>query len=308
MQAFFMSPRNSRDDNTTLLVDAGCADIVTTTSALAFESMVSSKLSIGCFQMPETCQWLRLQDEDELPYPYNKSFEEAKCDPFVAVHTSGSTGPLKVVTLANGTQTAMDAYQMIPAFQARRGISGLLRGTRIFMPFPLFHCAAIGLVLGTDIFMGVTTVLSYGGPLTAEMADNIHIHGMVQGTCLPPFILSGVTKDPVLLRNLLNLRYISYGGGPLSREVGNKLSSRGAALINFFGSSETNLLPSEVPDPEDWAYHKFCLHLGHEFRHYGDSLYELVIRRQESLELFQGVFFTFPELQESLRKTFSLNI
>lgn len=267
-----MSPRNSLDDNDALLVEAGCAIIVITTSALAVESKVSSRLSMAYIQMPETGHWLRAQDENESPYPYDKSFEEAKCDPFVAVHPSGSTGTPKIVTLANGTQTALDAYQMIPAFQARRGISGFLRGTRLFMPFPLFHCAAIGLVLGTNIFMGVTIVLPYGGPLT--------------------------TKDPALIRNLLGLRYISYGGGPLSREVGNELSSEGAALVNFFGSSETNLLPSEVPDPEDWEYHRFCSHLGHDFRQFGDGLYELIIRRDQNLELFQGVFYTFPELSE----------
>lgn len=293
-----MSPRNSLDDNTALLEDAGCATIVTTTSLLAVESKFPSKLSMAYIQMPEIGHWLRLQDEDESPYPYNKSFEEAKCDPFVAVHTSGSTGSPRIVTLAHGTQTALDAYQMIPAYQARRGISGFLRGTRLFMPFPLFHCAAIGLVLGTNIFMGVTTVFPSGGPLTAELAGRMHIHGRVQGTCLPPSILSDVTKDPALLRNLLGLRYISYGGGPLSREIGNQLSSKGAALVDFFGSSETNLLPSEVPDPEDWEYHKFCSHLGYEFRRFGDGLYELVIRRNESLKPFQGVFFAFPELQE----------
>ena len=149
-------------------------------------------------------------------------------------------------------------------------------------------------------------MIPYPGPLTAEMADKMHLHGRVQGTCLPPSILSDVTRDPAFLRNLLGLRYIAYGGGPLSQEVGNELSSEGAALINFFGSSEINLLPSEIPDPEDWKYHKFCSHVGYEFCHFGDGLYELVVRRNESLRLFQGVFFTFSELQEySMKDLFS---
>ena len=131
MQAFFMSPQNSLDDNTALLEDAGCAIIVTTTSALGIEGKVPSSLSMAYIKMPEIGHWLHSEGENESPYPYHKFFEEAKCDPIVAVHTSGSTGPPQIVTLAHGTQTALDVYQVIPEFQARRGISGLMRGTRL---------------------------------------------------------------------------------------------------------------------------------------------------------------------------------
>lgn len=33
-----------------------------------------------------------LREEEVLPYPYEKSYEEAKDDPIFVLHTSGSTG------------------------------------------------------------------------------------------------------------------------------------------------------------------------------------------------------------------------
>lgn len=40
--------------------------------------------------VPDPCQWLN--DDEVAIYAYKKTFEEARYEPFVVVHTSGSTG------------------------------------------------------------------------------------------------------------------------------------------------------------------------------------------------------------------------
>ena len=49
--------------------------------------------SVQLIILPEPCQWL--DGEDALTYPYKKTFEEARYEPFAVVHTSGSTGILR---------------------------------------------------------------------------------------------------------------------------------------------------------------------------------------------------------------------
>lgn len=51
-------------------------------------------------------------------------------------------------------------------------------------------------------------------------------------------------------------------------------------------------------DREDWPYLKVSPVLGHEYRHISGDLYEQVIVRDETPDLCQGVFSTFPSLQE----------
>jgi thioester reductase-like protein len=65
------------------------------------------------------------------------------------------------------------------------------------------------------------------------------------------------------------------------------------------GSTECGLFPTLKPDdPLDWNYIHLSPVLGQEYRHVSDNLYEQVIVRKPQLEPFQGVFATFPDLQE----------
>ena len=64
------------------------------------------------------------------------------------------------------------------------------------------------------------------------------------------------------------------------------------------GLAETNFFPFIIPNPEDWGYHEFDQRMGQEFRLIGQGLYELNIHRDSDLDLFQGIFSTFFELQE----------
>ena len=58
-------------------------------------------------------------------------------------------------------------------------------------------------------------------------------------------------------------------------------------------STETGILPSEIPPPDMWDYYRYNDRLGHTFRHYADDMYELVCKKDKTKEPFQGVFFTF---------------
>ena len=240
-----------------------------------------------------------LEQTDVLNYPYEKTFEQARFDPLVVLHTSGSTGIPKPVTITHGTFSCIDAYQLIPALGGSETIGPSLRGMRLFLGFPLFHAASLCYLLGLGIYFQAVCVLpSATTPMTAQSVDSIHTHGNIQASALPPSVIADVSKNHSYLNNLNRLRCLIYAGGSLPYKVGNEVSSK-TRLIQLNGSTEIGLPPLEPCDSRDWDYVRYSPFAGNDFRYVGvDDLYEHFIVRNKELDLFQGVFSTFPDIHE----------
>ena len=72
-------------------------------------------------------------------YHYNKSFEEAREDPFVALHTSGTTGlPKPIVWPQDYPSSLGKQVQMDPPAEYENN-DRLYQGNRVFVFFPPFH-------------------------------------------------------------------------------------------------------------------------------------------------------------------------
>ncbi|MCJ1388765.1 hypothetical protein MMC18_001614 [Xylographa bjoerkii] len=119
----------------------------------------------------------------------------------------------------------------------------------------------------------------------------------------PPSILVDIAKNPTFLDNLRHLKHVSFGGGPLPKDIGDLISTK-TQVSAWFGTTETAFYPTEIPEPEDWDYFSFSPLLSQEFRHVEGDLYEHMLVRNEfpDLSIFQGIFFTFPDLKEFATK------
>ena len=227
---------------------------------------------------------------------YEKTFEEARSDPFVAIHTSGSTGTPKLVILKHGSFCCVDAYQALEPNE----IGQRCGNQRLLSPFPQFHVAGLLYQLTVPIFVDSTVVCAPSVPLTADVVNNMHIHGRAEFSSLPPSIIVDLCKNEEYLGNLSKLRGLNYAGGPLSEATGEIVAKRTCLTTNI-GSSEylaACLLPKSR---EDWRYFKFNEQaIGMEFRlQDSDSgLYEMVFVKKPELKHIQAVFVTFPDLQE----------
>lgn len=85
---------------------------------------------------------------------------------------------------------------------------------------------------------------------------------------------------------------------PISPTAGNLISQQ-TRLISNFGATETACLPRLAPAIEDWAYYYWHpSHSGIELREVMDGLYELFLVKDSKLDLYQGIFSTFPHLEE----------
>ena len=291
------SPRNPLEAHLSLFEATDCHIFLKPPIfPLPVVKQILDKRPMKVVDIPPLPQWQQPQDGPEKPFPYNKTFAEARSEPFVVLHTSGSTGMPKPIVQTHGTVAAMDAFTALPSLGLPDTYPAMCAGKRVYNAFPLFHCAGISMLLPCSIYAGFTIVLGPFPP-SADAANAIHVHGNVQHSCLAPMTMIDLVKDPEHLENLSRLEQITYGGGPCPPAVGDQIA-RKTRLLNCLGTTECAVLPVQLCDQESWSYMSVSPALGHEYRHVAGDLYEQVIVRKPELDLYQGIFQTFPDLQE----------
>lgn len=294
------SPRNTLEAHLSLLEETDCRTfMMPPVFPLPVVKQILDARPMQVLHIQGLHYWISDQEgESNEAYPYEKSYEAARGEPFVVLHTSGSTGRPKPIVQTHGTISALDAFRAGGSSMGLKPVHyTTCVGKRIYLGFPLFHCAGISMLLPGAIFLGFTIVLGPFPP-SPDVVNAIHTHGNVQESCIAPMTIIDLVKDEAHLQNLSRLDTITYGGGPLPHQVGSLVSTK-TRILNVLGTTECGVLPVQLCDPDDWEYLTYSPILGHEFRPVSDGLYEHVIVRQAGdLELYQGVFSTFPELQE----------
>ena len=90
LQALLVSPRNSLVAHLNLLENTQCHTLMTAEPLPPLAQDILAQRPMVHVIVPELELWLDAPAVD--PYPYLKTFEQARYEPFVVVHTSGSTG------------------------------------------------------------------------------------------------------------------------------------------------------------------------------------------------------------------------
>ncbi|KAI1119599.1 hypothetical protein F5Y14DRAFT_8850 [Nemania sp. NC0429] len=294
-KALLVSPRNTLDAHVSLLEKTECNTFLTPPNfPLPVVKQILAARPMRHVEVAGFHYWLGDGDVGAKPYPYAKTFSEAKGEPFVVLHTSGSTGIPKPIVQTHGTASALCAFSNT---DRQTSLPAGLRGKRVYLTFPLFHCAGISVILPVCLSSGCTVVLA-AFPPSADVVNGVHLFGNVQHTILVPATLESLVKNPDYLDNLSRLEQITYGGGPVSKAVGDLVITK-TRLLNCLGSTECGALPATLPDdPRDWQYLRLPSNLGYEYRHVSDNLYEQVMVRDEDRLRYQGIFATFPDLAE----------
>ncbi|KAJ8126523.1 hypothetical protein O1611_g7114 [Lasiodiplodia mahajangana] len=291
-----VSPRNTVEAHVFLLEKTECNTFLTPPNfPLPVVKQVLTARPMRHVEVAEFRSWLAEHDAEWNPYPYTKTFAEAKGEPFVVLHTSGSTGLPKPIIQTHATIQALHTFAH-PIYQEAT-FPALARGKRLYVTFPLFHCAGINIILPASLYASFTVVMA-SFPPSADVVNKVHVHGNVQHTSLVPTTLEELVKDPEYLENLSRLDHMTFGGGPVTKSVGD-LAITKTKLLNCLGSTECGALPCQLPeDPKDWPYTYLHPDVGHEYRHVSEDLYEQVMVRNDNRIHYQGIFGTFPDLTE----------
>ncbi|KAL9078027.1 MAG: hypothetical protein Q9157_003058 [Trypethelium eluteriae] len=286
---FYSSPRNRPDVQVALLEKLQCTILFTPEKMSEAAKSVLDHRKMDKYILPELDHFLA--EESVQPYPYSKTFEEARKDPYVVMHSSGTTGTPKILVMKQGTVAAHDAFQLFPSLGDEPWYGSYWAGKRVLTSFPWVHAGGV-LLLSCGIYHDFTTVISCEWPLTGTAANHIHVHGNVQAAWYSPSVLIDVARNPSYLENISKLDNVSFAGGIMPPYVGDAIAKH-TRLFGTYASTETGILPGNLPPQEDWNYYHYNKRLGHSFRHFAGDMYELIHTRDKALEPFQGIFYTF---------------
>ncbi|RSL69953.1 hypothetical protein CEP54_002031 [Fusarium duplospermum] len=291
----FLSPQNTLEASLFLLKETDCNTfLVPPKFPLPIVGKLVEARRMNVLEMPTLQHWL--EDGPVELYPYTKTFEEARSEPFVVLHTSGSTGMPKPLVQTHGTIATMDAGTQLSSLGYPDTYLSTGAGSRVYLAFPLCHCAGLWILLPGCIYAGYTVVLG-PFPLSAETTNAVHVHGNVQKSVQVPFILTDLVKNPTYVDNLGRLDQVIFGGGSLPKAVGDAIITK-TRLLNCVGATEGGPLLCHLLEREDWQYIGFSHVIGSEFREISEGLYEHFIVRDPKFDLYQSFFQTFPHLDE----------
>ncbi|KAI0430279.1 acetyl-CoA synthetase-like protein [Xylaria sp. FL1042] len=301
-KVLFTSPRNNLDGHLNVLEKSDCQIFLSASDSHTDVQPILERRPMRTLTVPTLHELL-----DSAPaevYPYTKSFDDARHDPCLVLHTTGSTGLPKPIVWKNGMLTTYEAWRLVPPVDGHVPTTEIYQqATRAYTSMPLFHTSGINAAITWALCLGVTLV--YGDPHVppnAAYVAQMHQFSGVNATMGAPSIYEELSGREEWLEGLKRMHYVVASGAPLSQKAGD-IITKYSRVIGNLGATETANLPRLAPAPEDWEYFYWHpTHSGIELRPDPDSdsgLHELfIVRGGPDLEPFQGVFYAFPELRE----------
>ena len=292
----FLSPRNTLEGQLNVLAGVDCHIFLSGEGTKVDD--ILSKRPMRASRVPELADFLRVTPVKT--YPYSKTFQEARMDPCLVLHTTGSTGLPKPITWKNGNLSTYEAWRSIPSVEGYVPTTVIYQeAKRAYTSMPLFHTSGLNAGITWSLLLGVTLV--YGFPTVVPnsvYSDQMHMHADVDATMGAPSIYEDLAQNHESLEKLKRMHYVVASGAPLSQAAGDAISKHTRVIANL-GSTETACLQRLAPAIRDWSYFYWHpTHSGIQMREREDGLFELFLVRDPGLELYQGIFTTFPAISE----------
>ncbi|EED20986.1 NRPS-like enzyme, putative [Talaromyces stipitatus ATCC 10500] len=303
LKVFLPSPRNSSVTNLSLLEQTQCTKLCYSPEspdiAASAQALQKASKTLQVLEFPSLDELLKAQCAS---VPYSVNFDQVRQEPIVILHSSGSTGIPKPVTMTNGSLAVIDNDRNFPTVPGRQNHDlttwDFPPGSYLYVPFPPFHMAGflnnimVPIFTNTIPIFGPATRLPSGG-LVAQVLRCLN----VKGCFLPPMTVADLYNEPDGPELLKSLDILCYAGGPLPESIGNELIQH-VALCQFFGSTETGQIRQLFPLKEDWQYIEFHPSENIELQKAGENTFELVIHASDETENFSLLNHNFPGVRE----------
>jgi acyl-CoA synthetase (AMP-forming)/AMP-acid ligase II len=212
-QALFISPRNSLEAQLSLFKRTQCTQILYEPSIQSTVEPLLQFYPMPARAVPPLEVWLQ---SNASHVPYDVPFEEARWHPLAVLHTSGSTGIPKPITVRQGSAAIVDDLREV-YLDGSPALWSYIPShcSKIFVPMPAFHMAGVacisffGIYFGTEIILGVPN-----RPLSAGIvADCLKKIKDCDCAVLPPSIIEDMSVNEEHIRLLANLKMTGFGGG-----------------------------------------------------------------------------------------------
>ncbi|KAI1392428.1 putative NRPS-like enzyme [Hypoxylon trugodes] len=288
---FLTSPRNSPAAHRKLFDSLKCQVLITPdpTPPPALPAIEAVKPRVLAVPSVE-----ELLEKSYAHFPFEKTFEEARWDPFLIIHTSGSTGLPKPLIWTHSTAIRHYNFTSRDPPEGVVSLERLYYGKRVIATLPPFHGAGLGQYFFNAIPFGIVAIApAAAGIVTGQGFVDALKQTPADVAILVPSVVAELGQDPELLDYCAkHLELIIYIGGDLPQALGDRVAAK-VKLRCQWGASEVGipqqLMPAEL-GPSDWHYTRFHSCTGAVFDQVADNTYELVIRRDKALAETQPCF------------------
>ncbi|PBK78299.1 acetyl-CoA synthetase-like protein [Armillaria solidipes] len=192
--------------------------------------------------------------------------------PALYLHSSGTTAYPKPIAW---THHRLLQLSLIPWF-GERDLCGLLFS---FHVMPMYHGMGVLQLLWTASSGLVVSAFEPQSPAILPTAENLFKSARTVQTdfifCVPSFIETW-SRQPEYVEWISTRSGVLYGGGPLNKETGDYMTSKGISIFNLYGSTEGGPTCPVLPG-YDWDYFQFPGFVKTEMVPNGNNLYELVM-------------------------------
>ncbi|SPO06339.1 related to nonribosomal peptide synthetase MxcG (component of the myxochelin iron transport regulon) [Cephalotrichum gorgonifer] len=302
-QALFISPRNSHEGQMNLFHRTNCNTICFDFSFRKVVQPLLQERDMLSIMASPVDQWF---PQEEVPhFPYEKSFDQARWEPFTVLHTSGSTGLPKPIICRQGMISISDAYHHLPEWHGTKICMQAWadKGSVLLDLMPLFHAAGLYLTITMTLFWDMVVALAIPEkPLSSDLTLECLTSLKPDSVMMPPVILEDISQSKESMNVLSKLNFVAFGGGSLAPKAGDELVRNGVTLENIISSTEFAPFPVYMqPGRTMWQW--FIINsevFGCEWRNTdaGPDIFEQVIVRKAKDPGLQGFFYTFPDLDE----------
>ncbi|KAI2601707.1 acetyl-CoA synthetase-like protein [Hypoxylon sp. NC1633] len=296
---FVTSPRNSPAAHRALFDSLQCQTLITSAPVPPPARIVLDAIKpLRHLTVPSVEELLTTQ----YPlYVLNKTFQDLRWNPFVVMHTSGTTGLPKPIIWTNDTCMKVLNSKACPTQDGIPSVDGmLLNGKRVLVTLPPFHGALLAhLLLGAIPYGNVVIAPVAAAIPTAQGVVDALKQAPADVAVLVPSVVVELAQSPELLDYCAtNLEAILYIGGDLPQDIGDRVAAK-IYLRCQWGATETGIVPQLLPrelypsGPSSrslWRYIRFHPCVGAMFDEVTDGIYELVLRRKKVLEDTQPCF------------------
>lgn len=171
------SSRNPTHQNVSLLEQTGCTKIFYSPEMASVSKEIHSAMQNGSLRAFEIASFDKWLDAYKHPHPFTKSFEEARFDPILVLHSSGSTGAPKPITQTNQYFANFDQLRpQVPGRQEAGEVLWDYEGGGYFLcPFPPYHLAGFISYIYHPVF-GRSCSLLLGFPDRPALPELVSIH------------------------------------------------------------------------------------------------------------------------------------
>ena len=132
----FTSPRYSAIAQVNLMQQLDCKTMLVPTVRPLVTNAILEAYDMRVYQIPELAD---LIDQDYPLYPYEKTFDGARGEPLVVLHTSGTTGFPKSIIWTHGWAASFAEERFLAPPSGYDSMDKLMLGVRLFSLMPPFH-------------------------------------------------------------------------------------------------------------------------------------------------------------------------